>query len=268
MLDDQEYTQITHDGEGTDFQNYLSSEKISAFQKYQDIMVGKRGVLAFLSYEMMTMFLLPCPGALGFFLRQKCMPLFMRQCGRSVVWGCAMSIRNPGVINVGKRVLFDDNVQLDAKGKEQSSIVLSDGVMVGRNTIVSVKNAHISIGAYTNIGSNCRIASAYNLTIGRQVLVAAYVYISAGASHSYDRCDVPIISQGKKFTDGSIVIEDNVWIGAGAKIFGPVRIGRDSIIGAGSVVLSDIPPYSVAVGMPAKVIKERQAPNPQPLSGE
>jgi serine O-acetyltransferase len=59
--------------------------------------------------------------------------------------------------------------------------------------------------------------------------------------------------------DGCPVIEDDVVVGAGARVLGPVRVGRNAIIGANAVVLSDIPPNSVAAGMPARVVRERSS---------
>ena len=60
--------------------------------------------------------------------------------------------------------------------------------------------------------------------------------------------------------DGCPVIEDDVVLGAGARVLGPVRVGRNAVIGANAVVLTDIPPYSVAVGMPARVVRDAGAP--------
>ena len=57
------------------------------------------------------------------------------------------------------------------------------------------------------------------------------------------------------FTSGPVIIEDNVWIGEGAMIMPNVHIGKGSIIAANSVVTKDIPPYSIAAGVPAKVIR-------------
>jgi serine O-acetyltransferase len=59
--------------------------------------------------------------------------------------------------------------------------------------------------------------------------------------------------------DGCPVIEDDVVLGAGARVLGPVRVGRNAVIGANAVVLTDIPPDSVAVGMPARVVKDAAA---------
>ena len=71
-----------------------------------------------------------------------------------------------------------------------------------------------------------------------------------------------IIEEGDAIgkNDGRVItIEDNVWIGAHTTIMDGVTVGRDAIIGAGSVVLKDVPPYGVAVGVPAKVVRDRRA---------
>ena len=60
------------------------------------------------------------------------------------------------------------------------------------------------------------------------------------------------------FVIAEVVIEDDVWIGSGVQINKGVRIGKGSIIGSGSVVTKDIPPYSVAAGVPCQVLKKRQ----------
>ncbi|MBA2748254.1 MAG: acyltransferase, partial [Tatlockia sp.] len=59
-------------------------------------------------------------------------------------------------------------------------------------------------------------------------------------------------------TRQGVVIEDNCWLGYGVKVLDGVTIGEGSVIGAGAVVTKDIPPYSVAVGVPAKVVRSRQ----------
>ena len=64
-------------------------------------------------------------------------------------------------------------------------------------------------------------------------------------------CEQEVISKG------DIVIEDDVWLGMGAKVMDGVCIGRGSVIGAGAVVTGDIPPYSIALGVPARVVRKR-----------
>lgn len=91
--------------------------------------------------------------------------------------------------------------------------------------------------------------------IGDNVRIAAQVVIIP-MNHIYEDPDTPIWKQGIRAK--GIKIEDDVWIGAGAKILDGVTIGKGSVIGAGAVVTDDIPPYSVAVGVPARVIKKRE----------
>jgi galactoside O-acetyltransferase len=75
-------------------------------------------------------------------------------------------------------------------------------------------------------------------------------------NHVFDDLQRPIREQG--ITAQGIVIEDDVWLGAGVTVVDGVTIGRGSIIGAGAVVTTDIPPYSIAVGIPAKPVKDRR----------
>jgi acetyltransferase-like isoleucine patch superfamily enzyme len=76
------------------------------------------------------------------------------------------------------------------------------------------------------------------------------------AGHNFERVDIPIRKQGSLMK--GIVIEDDVWIGCGCRILDGVRIGRGSVIGAGSVVNKNVPEYSVVVGVPGRVIKNRK----------
>jgi acetyltransferase-like isoleucine patch superfamily enzyme len=91
------------------------------------------------------------------------------------------------------------------------------------------------------------------VTIGDKVYLAPLVQILA-VNHVFHDPTRPIIEQG--ITAEGIVVEDNVWIGAGAIITDGVRIGQGAVIGAGAVVTRDIPPHAVAVGVPAQVVKE------------
>ena len=103
-------------------------------------------------------------------------------------------------------------------------------------------NVHInaSIGGEIIIGNNC--------LIGPNVVMRS-------AGHKFDNVDVPIREQGHII--GNIHIDDDVWIGSNAVILGGVHIGKGAIIGAGAVVTKNIPSMSIAVGVPARVIKNR-----------
>ncbi|HEY9769853.1 MAG TPA: acyltransferase [Coleofasciculaceae cyanobacterium] len=97
--------------------------------------------------------------------------------------------------------------------------------------------------------------SAYGkLNIGKNCLIASHTSIYAH-NHNFSDHNKIIAEQG--FNYKGITIEDNCWLGSGVRVLDGVTIGRDSVIGSGAVVTKDIPPYSVAVGVPAKVISTR-----------
>ncbi|MDP9081760.1 MAG: acyltransferase [Bacteroidota bacterium] len=107
------------------------------------------------------------------------------------------------------------------------------------------------------IGDDSRIGIGSVLigpvTIGNQVILAQNIVVS-GLNHTYTDVTIPIRLQ--KVTTTAIVIEDEVWIGANAVITAGVTIGKHSVVAGGSVVTKNIPPYSIAAGNPAKVIKQ------------
>jgi len=129
------------------------------------------------------------------------------------------------------------------------------GMSVGRGAYFG-DGSHITIGAQSCIGINARLYGPGEISIGDGVLMSPEVAIVTG-NHRFDDPGVPIQGQGREINP--VVIEDFVWIGMRAIILPGVRIGRSSVIGAGAVVAGDIPPYSVAVGVPARVIKKRNA---------
>ena len=109
-------------------------------------------------------------------------------------------------------------------------------VLIGERSIVGLGN--------TIIGP---------VQIGNDVMLAQNIVVS-GMNHGYE--DISLPPSRQKDICKQIVIGDNVWIGANSVITIGVQIGKHSIIGAGSVVTKDIPAFSVAVGNPAKVIKQ------------
>ena len=93
------------------------------------------------------------------------------------------------------------------------------------------------------------------LVIGENVRIAAHVVIIP-ENHNIDRLDMPIRFQGR--TSKGVTIGSDVWIGTGVKILDGAVIGDGCVIGANAVVLGEIPPYSVAVGIPARPVKSRK----------
>jgi acetyltransferase-like isoleucine patch superfamily enzyme len=146
------------------------------------------------------------------------------------VWG-RPSLRLGGTCWIGDRVRL-------------VSTIATTEVVVKRGGLLEILD-----GTYINYG--CSIAVTNRLRIGTQCRIGPYVMISDNQFHCLepDRRDELPESE-------PVTLEDNIWLGARVIVLPGVTIGMNSVIGAGSVVSRDIPPNSVAAGVPAKVIKK------------
>ena len=111
---------------------------------------------------------------------------------------------------------------------------------------------HLKIGDNTSFQQGCQVSAAEQVTIGKDVLIAANVLITDN-DHIYDHPSKPA-SAIRELNTAPVTIEDGCWLGFASVVLKGVTIGRRSVIGANAVVTEDIPPYSVAVGIPARVI--------------
>jgi len=111
----------------------------------------------------------------------------------------------------------------------------------------------VELGEFVSLNTGTRIEAEEFVVLGKYVTTGPYVYIS-DRSHEYRDISKPIIMQGY-FSGGGVQIGDETWVGIHASVIGPVKIGKHCVIGANSVVTNNIPDYSVAVGVPARVIK-------------
>ena len=113
---------------------------------------------------------------------------------------------------------------------------------------------NLFIGDNVSIHPMCYIEAYGGVTIGNDVSIAHGTTIMS-VTHKYADTTVPIKDQG--LTAQPVIISDNTWIGAKVTVLGNITIGTGVVLGASTVVTRDIPPNSVAVGVPARVIKER-----------
>jgi acetyltransferase-like isoleucine patch superfamily enzyme len=118
-------------------------------------------------------------------------------------------------------------------------------------------NKHIILGNYVGIGVRCIFLC--DLEMGNKVLIASNVAFLNSDDHRHDIVGKTTWDSGRG-DRYSIVVEDDVWIGHGSIILTPARIGRGSIVAAGSVVNQDVPRYAIVAGVPAKVVKMRFTP--------
>lgn len=241
---------------GNGIQEALKAGSSNPLRSYSEVVVGHPGILALVKYEMITGICAGIPGALGLLMRRKLYKFLFNTCGRGMIIGQNVNIRCPNRIRVGDNVVIGNNCTLDAKGTRGTGIEIENGVFIGESSIISTADGSIRIGEQSNISSFCRIATLTSIDIGRKVLIAAYCYI-CGGGHRHDRIDIPIMDQ-PNFAKGPQHIGDGCWIGTRTTVLDGVNIGSNTIIGAHSLVTKDIPPETVALGCPAKVVENRK----------
>ena len=111
----------------------------------------------------------------------------------------------------------------------------------------------ITIGGGSFLNLNVMIAAVESVSLGEHCMLANGCLLTDG-NHRFDDLDKPVPWQGFT-TKGPVTLGDNVWLGANVVVTSGVTIGRRSVIGANSVVIDDIPEFSIAAGAPAKVLK-------------
>lgn len=236
-------------------QDQLFDARSSARAKYSALVVGRPGWGALAHYEMVQLLSQHVPGALGLVFRKALYPSLLGACGRNVVFGQNVTIRHPHKVRIGDNVVIDDNCLVDAKGETNTGITIGSGVFVGRNTILSCKNGDIAIAGGANIGFNCEVFSASRVSIGGDALLAAYCYV-IGGDHDFSDPSAPVLAQGR--VSAGVTIGAGAWLGAGAKILDGVSIGERAIVGAGAVVRETVPDGAIAVGIPARIVGQRE----------
>ena len=192
----------------------------------------------------------------GFLLR----PRFAKSSGL-IFAGRHVSIRHGRHITVGASLILGDDVVLEGLSLEGirvgRNVTIVRGAMLMCTGVIARPGVGIRIGDRTGIGDHCFIGGQGGVEIGDDVLFGPEVRVFS-ENHLFQATDRPIRAQGEE--KAPVVIEDDCWVGAGATILGGVRIGHGSVIGAGAVVANDVPPGSIVVGVPGRVVKSRFAP--------
>lgn len=164
-------------------------------------------------------------------------------------------IRFADHIKLGNGVYLDEGVYLHAcpQGIEiGSGAVVMHGAVLHVYNFRNMPNSGIRIGKDSLVGEYSVIRGQGGVQIGDRVYTSPFTQIIA-VNHVFDDPSRPFIEQG--ITAEGIVIEDDVWLGAGAVITDGVRVGRGAVVAAGAVVTKDVPPHTVVGGVPARPIK-------------
>lgn len=169
-------------------------------------------------------------------------PMFLARCA---VHGDRITVDAPPSIGGKCRIEVGSNIRISGKLEVQSglrpgpTLKIGNGVFIGHGSIFGVAE-RIEIGSYVSIG--------------------AFTFISDTAGHSHQLLDQPIWRDRAGPDDvARVIIEDNVHLGRGCVILKGVRIGARAVIGAGSVVRSDVPPDAIIAGNPARVVGWRRS---------
>lgn len=190
-------------------------------------------------------------------LRQEYYAGLLRHMGANVRIGCGVKLVNPQNISLGDNVCIDDHCVLIARSER--GISLGDSVQLKYGVYLDTESTdgYIEIDRSAYIGTGCCLHGHAGLAIGEHTLFAQNITITP-FSHKFEDPDELIIKQGGH--SRKVTIGRDCYLGKCVCVLYSADIGDGSVIGSGAVVIKPIPPYSVAVGVPAKVIRRRGEP--------
>lgn len=160
----------------------------------------------------------------------------------------------PQRIFLGDKVFIGENSRIDG-GFLEGEIKIKNDVYISQYCILKAFRGTITINEGVNVGSFTQIRGSGNIEIGKNSLFANNVQMIA-VEHIFKDPRIPIKFQGAEIK--GVKIGEDVWLGAYVIVLAGVTIGDGAVVGAGAVVTKDVPPYSIAVGNPARVIRKRE----------
>jgi len=156
-------------------------------------------------------------------------------------------------VRLGRRVRIDAGAVIETR-QSGGRVSLGDDCWIHTGAMLLGYGGAIVLGDRCSVNPYSVLYGHGGLEIGNDVLIASHCVFIPG-NHRFDLCDVPIRQQG--LTALGIVVEDDVWFGTGVRVLDGCRVGTGSVVAAGAVVTKDIPPYVVAGGVPARVLRAR-----------
>ncbi len=221
---------------------------------YIERVTGERNIAKFLLQGIILTTLLGLPTVFASVLRAKLYRVIFGQIGKGCLIEKNVRLSVPSRIFMGDRVFLGEYSYLDPEDIK-ARINLGDNVHISRLCSLRGRGGSIVIGDSVHLGRNTYINGIGGVEIGRECLLGPNVQLISG-NHIFDDPSVPIRLQGTKRE--KIVIGDDVWLGMSAIVLPGVNIATGCVIGTGAVVTKDIPPYSIAIGVPAKVVRKRE----------
>lgn len=156
----------------------------------------------------------------------------------------------------GRRTIHYFKIHPTAQLYNKENIQLHPNTLIAEFVIIRAPISKVNIDGDTHIGPfSVLLSGEYGINISKNVMVGPHCVLAAG-NHEFRNLELPMIKAGS-FSNGPIVIEEDVWIGANCTITDNVRIGKGAIVGANSLVNKDVQPYSIVGGVPARHISSR-----------
>jgi acetyltransferase-like isoleucine patch superfamily enzyme len=155
--------------------------------------------------------------------------------------------------SLGKGCRFEGHIRLLG---DRNGLHIGDDVRICENVLlIAARGSRLVIGDRVFLGSGVKVSCHDSIDIGHDTIIAEYVCIHDN-DHVFDRLDAPIMAQG--FATTPVKIGSDCWIGSHCVIVRGGGLGEKSVLGAGAILTKQLPSRSVAVGVPARVIRQRQ----------
>lgn len=192
-------------------------------------------------------------------LRKLFWPRMFNRCGRGTVFGFGVVVRQPKKIALGESVVISEYCVLDGRSeKGVLAMEVGDRSILSNNVMLSCKNGSIAVGKDVGLNAQTIIQSTTGnaVTIGDNCVIGQRCLVIGGGNYDISNRN-DLIRTSPIVDDGGVTVENNVWLGANVSVLGGVTVGQGSVAGTGAVVSRSVPPFSVCLGVPAKVVRER-----------
>jgi len=223
------------------------------FWDYVERSTGERGLPRFLWQGTVLTLLYRLPTIGACILRSFVYRTVLGGIGSSCLIEADVRLHVPKRIFLGNRVFVGQYSYLDG---QTSFLRLGNDVHLARFCTLRAGERGITIHDGAGINTRAYIDGNGEVEIGRNALLSPGVQVISG-NHVFDRTDIPIRDQGTAY--GKVTIGEDCWLGTNAILLPGVTVGRGSVVGAGAVVTRDFPDFSIALGVPARVVGRRGA---------
>jgi len=220
---------------------------------YVEHVTGERKIFKFLWQGLFFLVFKQFPTVLGTLIRPLLYKNILGKAGKGCLIERDVRLEIPSRIFLHNRVFLGEHCWISA-GSKDGEIRFGDDSFIAHRCTLTAQGGKILLGEHVHVSRNTYINGNGEVEIGKDTMFGPNVVLISG-DHVFDDVNVPIRLQG--IARDKITIGHDVWVGANVCVMSGVTIGEGTIVGSGAVVTKDIPPYSIAVGVPAKVLRKR-----------